>query len=544
MNRSAHSFFLVRLMLRYYHTLKHLRWEQLFYRLYYPFKRTVYRFAGPEESHITAAREFPLVNFLHIGLYEGSLIIDKQEFRFLNASVVFNESIDWEYRSNGLLWLFNLHYFDWLETPEMPQEKALDFINQFIDNYRYRGIFIHSYPVSLRIKNWIRYFVNHGIHPDDRVLGSLFGQADYLCHFPEYEIMGNHLLQNGIALVWAGAYFDHPTFLAKGSLICTQELERQILEDGAHFEKSLLYHSHLMKDLLELVHFLSHKEIDIDLTNKLIISIYKLFSFYEKMVLPNDLAPHFGDSNEASLVPGDLLFRLLNTYVRGDNDIPDLPLSASGYRVTEREEIKLYFNTGNIPASCQPGHTHADAFSFCLFVDQKPIVVDPGVSTYMAGVRRSWERSTVAHNTLSVNGEDSIGVWKSFRVAERIRTINLSNSSNFIDYKHDGFYKKYKIYHVRSIHWEEDDLYVRDRIEGHTNEEIFYHIHFHPSCQVIQDKNLFKVVNCGIIIELNGVDAFLENYDYAEGFGRVVQAKRIRGTVIATEILAIIKRYI
>ena len=55
---------------------------------------------------------------------------------------------------------------------------------------------------------------------------------------------------------------------------------------------------------------------------------------------------------------------------------------------------------GKIGPDYQPGHAHADTFTFCLYFKNTPIVVDTGTSTYNIGKRRDKERSTMVHNTV------------------------------------------------------------------------------------------------------------------------------------------------
>ena len=96
---------------------------------------------------------------------------------------------------------------------------------------------------------------------------------------------------------------------------------------------------------------------------------------------------------------------------------------------------------GNITATYQPGHTHADTFSYELHIDGKPFVVDTGISTYNKTERRQLERSTVAHNCVSVDGKDSSEVWGGFRVGKRCQTSITDDTDRIIEALHDGFGK-------------------------------------------------------------------------------------------------------
>ena len=51
------------------------------------------------------------------------------------------------------------------------------------------------------------------------------------------------------------------------------------------------------------------------------------------------------------------------------------------------------------------GHAHADALSLTLSIDGRPLLIDPGTSTYtMDSQLRDGMRSTASHNTVNVDG--------------------------------------------------------------------------------------------------------------------------------------------
>src|SRR5262249_44187911 len=68
-----------------------------------------------------------------------------------------------------------------------------------------------------------------------------------------------------------------------------------------------------------------------------------------------------------------------------------------------------------------PGHAHGDIFSFELSLAGRRVVVDAGVFGSEADERRRFARSTRAHNTVEIDGEDQAEFWAAFRVARRGR---------------------------------------------------------------------------------------------------------------------------
>lgn len=111
--------------------------------------------------------------------------------------------------------------------------------------------------------------------------------------------------------------------------------------------------------------------------------------------------------------------------------------------------MEAIVDIGNITATYQPGHTHADTFNYELHINGEPFVVDTGISTYNKTARRQYERSTSAHNTVSINGKNSYDVWGGFRVGKRAKTTLITDKPYYIKALHNGYGKK-KL-HIRTF---------------------------------------------------------------------------------------------
>ena len=67
----------------------------------------------------------------------------------------------------------------------------------------------------------------------------------------------------------------------------------------------------------------------------------------------------------------------------------------------------------------QPGHGHCDLFSFEWSCGSQRVICDTGVYAYQDPIMRPYVRSTAAHNTVRVDGEEQSEIWQEFRVARR-----------------------------------------------------------------------------------------------------------------------------
>ena len=179
-------------------------------------------------------------------------------FVFLNEEGKLSGPDSWNDPARGKLWLYNLHYFDDLNA--VGASERLDWHRALIqrwvvENPPTKGNGWEPYPLSLRIVNWVKWGLQgNAMEPD--WLDSLAVQVRFLRKRLEVHLLGNHLFANAKALVFAGLYFsgdEAEEWLGKGLSILAREVPEQVLDDGGHFERSPMYHSIILEDLLDLL---------------------------------------------------------------------------------------------------------------------------------------------------------------------------------------------------------------------------------------------------------------------------------------------------
>jgi uncharacterized heparinase superfamily protein len=116
------------------------------------------------------------------------------------------------------------------------------------------------------------------------------------------------------------------------------------------------------------------------------------------------------------------------------------------------------------------------------------VVVDTGVSTYEQGPERHYERSTAAHNTLRIDGEEQAEIWASFRVGRRPRMGRISGGSDgvfqFVNGEHDA-YRRRGVVHARTLVLRAPDTWmVADFLRGSGTHRVESFLHFHPRVHV------------------------------------------------------------
>ena len=104
--------------------------------------------------------------------------------------------------------------------------------------------------------NWFRAFSLFGARLDEdqsfalELRRSLFVQASFLEQHLEYDLLNNHLLENGRALFLAGLFFvgrDADRWRQTGERILITGLAENFLSDGGHDERSPMYHQAMLE---------------------------------------------------------------------------------------------------------------------------------------------------------------------------------------------------------------------------------------------------------------------------------------------------------
>ena len=431
---------------------------------------------------------------------KGKSILGDNEFVFLNKKLSLNFPKDWRNPDIPLLWLYNLHYFDGLLNHSTPSYLKVHLINCWIeDNSHNIGVSWDPYPLSLRICNWIKWIWSYDDSLPDQIDASLFQQATYLSDTLEFHLLGNHLLENAKALIFAGVYFGESTgeiWLRRGLDILKKELDEQILEDGGHFELSTMYHSlvlELVLDVLQLAEEASAPKILAQEAQSFRHTASIMIEWLSIMSHPDQEIAFFNDAAIGiAASPKDLLLRAKKLQVTNRVSLKDSMhhLKSSGYIRVKNNDITAIVDIAEVGASYIPGHAHADSLSMeCSLFDQR-LIVNSGSSEYGSGSRRDYERSTSAHSTLEIDGCNSSEVWGGFRVGRRARVSGLIiRDDNFISAEHNGYrFLPGSPKHRRSWSITEKKLLITDCINGPFNRaKIYYHIH--PSIKVLSADN-------------------------------------------------------
>jgi uncharacterized heparinase superfamily protein len=424
-------------------------------------------------------------------LRENAERLGQGTFRLLNKEFSLGSPVIWDPAGTTRLWRYNLHYFDYAldlavlakwEKDDRAAELLGNLFHEWIDaNPVGEGVGWHAYPISRRIVNWVQSVslaspkaVFQDSESETAWLASLYQQTRFLEDHLEFDLLGNHLLANAKALVFAGIYFGGKAgtrWFETGQRLLWRGLQDQILEDGGHHERSPMYHAGMLQDYLEviLVEQLNHWEVPAWVRDRLIC----MADFLSGITHPDGEIPLFADSafgvvhktgdilaaaerilsvpgRWAGADPGAYCALFAPQILRGETTAPSLPPSRNAWPDAGYVALsgagpgdKLIVDAKPMGPDHLPAHGHCSLFSYELSIAGKRLIVDSGVEEYEPGPWRDFWRSTRAHNTVLVDGAEQSEIWAAFRVGRRTRLLECArlqqNSSSLFVGVHSGF---------------------------------------------------------------------------------------------------------
>ena len=198
----------------------------------------------------------------------------------------------------------------------------------------------------------------------------------------------------------------------------------------------------------------------------------------------------------------------------------NLNLSSSGYRKFLGNNYECIIDVGPLGPDYIPGHAHADMLNFVLYIDNKPVIVDVGISTYEKNEQRQIERSTSSHNTVVLENENQSDVWGGFRVGKRAQLNILNDKTDFIEAEHNGYRP---IMHKRSFDFNSKGIKVLDTLSKPSDNAVAI-FHFYPNLTV-RVNGISLVIDEKYSIQFsNSTNIVIEDYNYPLGYNNYTKS--------------------
>ena len=317
-----------------------------------------------------------------------------------------------------------------------------------------RGMnWVSALEVAFRAISWI--WILHLVGPQlsEEVRRSMIeGLYQHGLHIENnlsiYFSPNTHLLGEAVALHALGVFVpSFPTaarWQRKGAQLVEAQMQRQVRDDGSHFEQSSYYH------VSALDMFLFHAAIATP-SEPYRTKLARMADYLEALLGLDRRLPFLGDDDGGRwFYPygerdtfGRASLATANTYF-GHNrwrceksdyweqacwwfhaepagspcvDLRSHLFQDAGIAVMRSKDCKVVADCGPFGRG-SAGHSHADTLSLTITTGNEEIAIDPGTYTYVGSIaERNHFRGTAAHNTICVDGLDQADPVNAFRWA-------------------------------------------------------------------------------------------------------------------------------
>ena len=375
-----------------------------------------------------------------------------------------------------------------------------------------------------------------------RWLDSVYQHCHFIRrHLSRHSSANNHLLGEYMGLFIASLQWPCWHECAGWRALAQRGLEEQCLaqnsEDGVNREQAV-YYQHEVMDMMLLCH-LAGQANGYRFSKQWLARLERMAGFLASLMDCAGNVPMFGDADDASMLrlaashgppyrsllascallferadfkarAGELddrnrwLFQdaegrwnRLGGRARAAQETPVLAFPQGGYYLLGKDfgtprEVRIVIDSGPLGYLSIAAHGHADALAFTLSSGGEELLVDPG--TYAYHTQREWRdyfRSTAAHNTVQVDGQDQSEIGGNFMWLRKANADMLAyRPAQYFEGKHDGYLRlRDPVLHRRSIAFDanRNTVRVEDLLECHGEHEVALHWHFAENCRAETD---------------------------------------------------------
>jgi hypothetical protein len=384
-------------------------------------------------------------------------------------------------------------------------------------------------------------------------------------HLSYYFSPNTHLTGEALALYVVGTALPELAGSARwmdtGRRILLREIDRQIHADGGHAERSTHYQRYML-DFYLLAFLTARRAGDQHAARSFADAALRLAEFTRTIADSSGVLPLIGDDD------GGMLWPLAGRSCRDVRDSlslagavferPDLApwgpteeavwiggaarpcveaihswpepssrlLPDTGYFVARDDRGNHAVLDAGRHGYMNGGHAHADALSVTLSIEGRPLLIDPGTSTYTMDPRlRDRMRSTASHNTVTLDGRSQSTPAGPFHWQTQTHAIlhehRHADAFDWVEAAHAAYAP---VEHRRTLVRTADDgwLFV-DEIRGGGAHSAAAHWHFDPAWTVERDgpRALRATHADGTIVWLlhEGPDVALFHGDERSGLG-------------------------
>lgn len=430
--------------------------------------------------------------------------------------------VPWELsRCHHLLWLGEAYL---LTKEDRYAKEIVDEIEDWIsDNpLMYSVNWTCTMDVALRAVNWLYSIAM--VLPSNvvnesfiiRFYKSLYQHGWFIYNNFEKTVpySNNHLFSDYAGLLYLAELFNNTKRGSKWKRFVVpeffEEIRRQILPSGVHYERSVSYHR-LMTELASYPCFML-KRVGCSIPVDIEYRVRSMYSFVAAYTKNNGFAPLVEDNDDGRFLPfmrrdfrrHDYLLDLSSLELRiiangiepfKYEEIESRMYKDAGHAILRKGQAYLLVTNGGFSkydntAKEQGTHTHNDRLSFEFALGRDDIFIDPGAYVYTPNPEKCNEfRSTAKHNTVVVDGEEQniFSRENVFLLKKNSRTTLFESRSNE-DCEGEYITLKGAMRHNRQFFINDNCLLINDNLSKMGNShQIVLSFHLPPDVSVVED---------------------------------------------------------
>ncbi|MFI3213722.1 MAG: alginate lyase family protein [Eubacteriales bacterium] len=410
--------------------------------------------------------------------------------------------------------------------------------------------------VAIRCSNWC-YAYCFLVSTDDKphellkdIEIGILNMTQYVAnHYSRYSSANNHLIVEAYAIGQSGILFDKKDWIDLSRDILTRELSIQNYSDGINKELSLHYQSFYMEAMALMMRLYLKNEVEVpsvwySMLDKMCRYVRNCMGNYGEII-------EFGDNDEGKILDLsgvnhchytyvlDLLGCMLgNRYTEINNSTETVSWLFTKDE-TDKAKVKTlyapkesicYEEGGNTILRSEDGrvlvgidhaelgfgsiaaHGHADALSFQMFVDGKPVFIDSGTYIYHCDLEsRNAYRKTENHNTVCIGGKDQSEMLGAFlwgkRATCKVVNSQFDNTCDILEIEHDGYDSDN---HKRKFIFDRvgNSLIIIDEIITKQNSTLNYIFDSNLETEIIDSKVFLKSDGMQVTLELKSNEKY------------------------------------
>lgn len=380
------------------------------------------------------------------------------------------------------------HGFTWLRDlralgTDAARMRARALVSDWIAATQLPPIARRSDVVGARIAAWLGHYDFFAASADDgfrqRLMARLVAEARQLAaSLPPEELDTRALTALRGLIAAAVALPDNAAYLTRALRVLPQEINRQVLPDGSHIERSPAQLLVTLQELTEIRALL--QSVQVQPPPQLVTAIERMAPALRCLRHGDGGLALFNGTKEE--IPA-LIDLALAQVGRGGR--PAMTLPDGGFHRLQAGRSVVIVDCGAPPGPKVDRYAHAGTLSFELSIGRERLIVNCGAAPAAGAEWRDATRVTAAHSTLVIADTNSSelrpdGLGR--RPEHVLPQRQEANGAHWLEVSHDGYLRPFGATHRRRLYVAEsgEDIRGEDVVEAATPQPWVVRFHLHP----------------------------------------------------------------